>query len=322
MKIKIEFEVPNWTRWAIGGLAVGIIVGYATASVRAAAVSVATVWKNGDTLTAEALNQNFKLLQDALNAQQATLDAIEDPDCPKGYMRDATSAVAIVCTKSNDQIVKVDSGRMAFWIDRYEASIWDQSSGSGNQFGVSDAGPDYPASFPTNGQYSVPHFAVSRVNVRPASWASWFQAAAACQASGKRLPTADEWQRAVRGTIDPGTSNGNAGSCYTNGTTIRSTGLGAACVSYWGAEDMLGNLWEFIAEWSAQVAAGYPQTAWPGSDFHSDVAYGIGGTGLPSVLSRGGSLFDSDAAGTFAIDLRYSPIEQRLTHGFRCATPR
>lgn len=39
-------------------------------------------------------------------------------------------------------IVKVGTGASAFWIDRYEASVWSNRDGTGTQYGASPDGGD------------------------------------------------------------------------------------------------------------------------------------------------------------------------------------
>ena len=51
-------------------------------------------------------------------------------------------------------------------------------------------------------------YAVSLPAVRPSANINWFQAQAACENSGKRLPSNAEWQAAVAGTPDPGGTTG------------------------------------------------------------------------------------------------------------------
>lgn len=62
------------------------------------------------------------------------------PDCPVGYERDAIERfvcrkpIETSATRSGgyfDRVVRVGEGHSAFWIDRYEATIW-----SGNRTGV------------------------------------------------------------------------------------------------------------------------------------------------------------------------------------------
>src|SRR5207244_1147177 len=95
----------------------------------------------------------------------------------------------------------------AFWIDRYEASLWQNPDGTGMQYGlVKD--DSHNAGFTYNGQWIKPLYAVSKPGVAPGTWTDWFQANEACALSGKRLPTGQEWFKAARGTIDPGSSAG------------------------------------------------------------------------------------------------------------------
>jgi hypothetical protein len=68
--------------------------------------------------------------------------------CPVGYTRVATTPHGI-CRRGNDEVVRVGSGASAFWIDRFEASVWNQPDGAGTQYG---AGLPYPSTFPVNGQ--------------------------------------------------------------------------------------------------------------------------------------------------------------------------
>ena len=73
----------------------------------------------------------------------------------------------------------------------------------------------YPVTFPDNGNWvPVPGsnppspgvFAASVAGTKPSACTSWFQAVQACAASGKRLLTNEEWQRAAAGTPDPGSA--------------------------------------------------------------------------------------------------------------------
>jgi formylglycine-generating enzyme required for sulfatase activity len=99
-----------------------------------------------------------------------------------------------------DEVVKVGFGASAFWIDRYEASIYQNPDGTGTQYGA--ASQDYPNSFPINGQGAVANllYAQSVAGRMPSTFLSWFQAARACRASGKRLPTHDEWGASLGNT--------------------------------------------------------------------------------------------------------------------------
>lgn len=257
------------------------------------------------------------------------------PDCPDGYTRDTSQMNIIICRQGADEIVKIGKKGSAFWIDRYEASVWDSEDGAGRQYGVNM--DDYPSSFPKNGQLTVALYALSKSGVVPSNYITWFQANEACRASGKRLPFGDEWLAAARGTLDPGDSAGNSGACVTNAAGLRKTGGGTKCVSDWGAQDMIGNSTELTNEWFAGLGkvSDTPPAVWPntGTDYAGDVLLNIssgsasvsGGTGiqgLPSVALRGGDLGQRTQAGIFSINLQGSPSLSGFAGGFRCVIPR
>jgi len=327
--VKIEFEVPNWTRWIAVGLVVGVALGYGIANVHADTVSLSTTWSKGDVLTADALNKNFQDLQNAINAQQVALSALNSPDCPIGYLRDTTATLTVLCKKGSDEVVRVGTGGTAFWIDRYEASIWSQPDGSGTQYGLLSPSEFLP-SFPIDGQYITPLFAVSVANKQPTAYVDWYQADAACEASGKRLPTGFEWTRAARGTVDPGGNAGSDGNCVTSASGARLTGLGSHCVSKWGAEDMIGNVWEWTAESYASLGTG-TNFGLPFQWLNGDLVYNVTSAAedqnfaqisIPAIGLRGGSFTDGTWAGLYALSLTYGPTFNYVNMGFRCMIQR
>jgi formylglycine-generating enzyme required for sulfatase activity len=82
----------------------------------------------------------------------------------------------------------------------------------------------------------------------PSANMTWFQAQSACKNARKRLPSNGEWQAAVAGTQDPGPDNGTT-DCKTDVGAAVPTGSRSGCVSEDGAFDMVGNLWEWVADW-------------------------------------------------------------------------
>src|SRR5439155_4806066 len=117
--------------------------------------------------------------------------------------------------------------------------------------GGSSCTPGFPTTFPGNGQWTQPLYAVSIAGVQPTGCATWFQAQQACALSGKRLPTNAEWQMAVAGSPDPGGVDNGTTDCNvaaTGGASVN-TGSRSACVSRWGAFDMVGNMGEWTADW-------------------------------------------------------------------------
>ena len=151
------------------------------------------------------------------------------------------------------QMVKVGS----VCIDKYEASVWDSPTG-GTQL-TTEAQID--AACPNNGQPTggapcTAFFARSVPAVEPASSITWFQAQQALANSAKQLPTNAEWQMAVSGTPDTGGADSGPPSCNTDSTVaVASTGSRANCVSRFGAFDMVGNVWEWVADWDEEADA-------------------------------------------------------------------
>jgi formylglycine-generating enzyme required for sulfatase activity len=265
------------------------------------------------------------------------------PNCPSGYTQDTQTTDFVLCTNSRgDEMVQVGD----FWIDRYEASIWQHSDCSGMQYGVADY--NYPATFPNNGNFDTPVYACSLYSVHPSRLTTWFQAQAACAASGKHLCTNAEWQAAAEGTHDPGANDGLSNTlCNTDGAGPRFTGLAGgtpggsdSCISIWGAEDMVGNHWEMTAEWfiagqTWQTAAGESQCesgctfagGWP-TGYGQDATWAwngeaIAGTGpaqgVPAMARRGGSYSGyGTKAGVFAIAVNGGPTNIDFDAGVRC----
>jgi hypothetical protein len=263
-------------------------------------------------------------------------DSVAAAECPTGYDRDPTASDFVLCKKGADQVVRVGQGQSQFWIDRFEASLWQNTDGTGVQYGTGTT-DDYPVTFPANGQWATPVYAVSKEGVRPSAFVSWFRANSACRLSGKRLPHHAEWLLAARGTADPTTVlNGVGGSCVVNqpGGT-RQTGQGTNCVSAWGAEDMIGNVMEWALEWYGAQTTADPITSalpWPagfGSDAVSNVASsavtvgaGTGVAGAPAALRLGGHFRGSTDFGLFFFDLNAAPSYFSDGEGVRCVLTR
>jgi hypothetical protein len=256
-------------------------------------------------------------------------------DCPPGYDRvpPPSGTNFVFCRMGNDDIARVGSGASAFWIDRYEDSVWSDRLGNDAQLSwlVREA---LDPIFPRSGSYTTPAHAVSHPGAFANGFLSWPRAVAACAAAGKRLMTVDEFFEAARGTVDPATpSTGADRRCAT--ATDRSFLAGALdqCVSAWGVQDMVGSHYETTGEWLVGIGTGIETHAsWP-ADFASDATYNIinyspiqtfpsmFATGLPNYVFRGGPSFHGTPAGIFQVTW----ASLAYVHGaptVRCVIPR
>jgi formylglycine-generating enzyme required for sulfatase activity len=266
-------------------------------------------------------------------------------DCPAGYTRDTTVTTWTVCARTvtlggmalSDEVVKVGTGGSAFWVDRYEASVYRVSTGTqlGTASPTGTPADDIDSSGLTrSGQRpsgDSPVRALSRPGF-PTGNITWFQANEACAASGKQLPTGSQWLRAASGTNDGPT-------CNTSTTGPRAAADGNGCVSASGAHDMIGNLREWTDEWFAGLNTDVnsdPVRNWVNvsrANYAADATFNVtsysypgfpapNSPGLPAAALRGGGWNDEDRAGVFSLYLAFAPSYWNTTLGFRCVVPR
>ena len=110
------------------------------------------------------------------------------------------------------------------------------------------------------------------------------------------------------------------------------TGARSACESNWGANDMIGNVHEWVADWIHGDGNDWPlpiASNPTGSDYGDDniianpatVQSGAGATltTFPAAVHRGGRATAGDRAGVFAFFTDFAPSAASGTIGFRCA---
>lgn len=252
------------------------------------------------------------------------------PALPEGALLLAEPAAAKKCKGDAVQV----GGAC---VDKYEASVWEiapanttlikkvqksKVTSAADLAGATQRGAtadDYGAGCPDTANGCTDFYAVSIAGVTPSAYLTWFQAAAACRNAGKRLATNQEWQMAALGTPDPGTDNGTSDCNISAAGTVRNTGSRSSRVSDVGAFDLVGNLWEWVADLVDLASAGC--TNWSAT-FGGDISC-LGGSAinsqLPGALLRGGNFSLGASSGVFAANGSVVPSSATPLIGFRCA---
>jgi formylglycine-generating enzyme required for sulfatase activity len=145
---------------------------------------------------------------------------------------------------------------------------------------------------------------------------SWDDAAAFCAwDGGKRLPTEAEWERACRGVAEkkkyPWGDREPTAKDAVFGVQNPDAVCGERNRNYFGLCDMIGNVWEWTADW-------YEQKYYEAAPERNPQGPS---TGMYRVM-RGGSFFDQTGSLMFLTCSYRSwarPSERSETVGFRCA---
>lgn len=201
----------------------------------------------------------------------------------------------------------------AFYIDKTEVTV------AQYQRCVEDGGCRAPEQISSLG--SLCNYGVEGKSDHPINCMNHWQARGYCSWAGKRLPTEAEWEKAARGTdgriypwgnSDPWQDCTKAQIQYCNGQRTIPVGSKPAGASPYGALDMTGNVWEWVAD-------GYNARFYIFLEHRRNP---VGDSGNSMGVLRGGA-YDY-AAGLRAADRhgvsQINPSRSELPmYGFRCA---
>ena len=147
----------------------------------------------------------------------------------------------------NDELPAHDVTLDAFWIDQVEVT--------NGMYGLCVKAGMCRLPVKLNSDNHEDYFGNPEFQDYPVIQIAWYDANAYCQWAGRRLPTEAEWERAARGddmrtypwgNEPPNEQNSNANNTVGDVTRVGSYADGA---SPFGALDMAGNVWEWVADY-------------------------------------------------------------------------
>jgi len=203
----------------------------------------------------------------------------------------------------------------AFWIDVYEVT-------NALYKKCVDVGKCQPPGSLSSARQDS-YFGNSQFDNYPVTYIGWDDAKGYCEWAGKRLPTEAEWEKAARGTdarVYPWGDqwDGNKANVEQRVGDTTSVGSYPAGASPYGALDMTGNVWEWVADWyDSSYYAVSPSRNPPGPAAGQYRTLRGGGWVDDFYFARATSRYDFTYP-TFRFDFYYPTFRYDFV-GFRCA---
>ncbi len=178
-----------------------------------------------------------------------------------------------------------------FWIDKYEVTRG-----------------DYVACVAAGGCTETPDSQYSIRDTQPINRVTWFEATVYCGWREARLPTEKEWEYAARGPSNWIYPWGNEfiGDNIVSNYGTADVGSRRDGHSWVGANDLSGNVWEWVSSWYIE----YPYNPSQAESNTSHSYY--------RVTRGGGFIYDDDSYRSAGRNREYPSVDHTYI-GFRCA---